>query len=494
MTVVPSDAVGQSRLGVSLGDVGTMTVLEAADCEESAGVKAYLVESIPWDMESLPTIEGVLPTADVLLRLVEGAHQTIDLMAMYWSLLPDSDALDQQGLTEEQLQALGAEHGRRLYRALGEAVRRGVRLRVLQSPGFREGPQESERLVQISPAQVEVRQVDMRTWYGAGIMHQKLWIFDGRSFYLGSANTDWRSLTQVKELGVVVENHPELAADVGRYFAGWWHIAGLQCPSVRTVPDPAVQLERQVPAWSALVADGTREPSPLDHPDYVGGYSLLDPAPLSIGDRPGTAFVTGSPPELCGPGRTVDLDALLHTIQSAKRSVCVSVMTYFPGGRYLRGAEGEPSIAVWWPLISDALLRAAVTQRLSVRLLVAHWAHTGEGVLAALRALQHVIDAALPAENRSEETGGFEIRLFRVPGWDLTASPERKYPDHSRVNHPKFVVTDQRLHVSTSNLTWGYFANTAGCSLNTDQPELVGRAQQLFDRDWGSPYAHPLAG
>jgi phospholipase D3/4 len=456
-------------------------------------MKAYLVESIPWGLEELRGVEGVVYTEEVLVRLVEGARHAIDLMAMYWSLLPGSDAPDEGGLAPERLAELGADHGRRLFRALEDAVRRGVRVRVLQSPGFREGPQESERLAALNPALVEVRPVDLKAWYGAGIMHQKLWLFDGESSYLGSANADWRSLTQVKELGVVVENHPRLTADLGRYFDGWWHFAGLPELSVKEAWDPAVELERRVPAWSALVPEGEREPSPLDRPDYRAEYNLVNPAPLEVAGRPGGAFVTGSPPELCGPGRTIDLEALLHTIQDARRSVCVSVMTYYPGGRYPRPGE-ETFIGVWWPLVSDTLLRAAVTRGLSVRLLVAHWAHSGDSGLELLRALQRVADAATSEEREAGSAGRLEIRLFRVPGWDLTAGPARLYPDHSRVNHPKYVVTDRRLHLSTSNLTWGYFAHTAGCSFNTDQLELVEKAQELFDRDWASPNAHPLGG
>lgn len=30
-----------------------------------------------------------------------------------------------------------------------------------------------------------------------GVLHSKFWIVDGRHVYVGSANMDWRSLTQV---------------------------------------------------------------------------------------------------------------------------------------------------------------------------------------------------------------------------------------------------------------------------------------------------------
>lgn len=34
-------------------------------------------------------------------------------------------------------------------------------------------------------------------WWGSGIVHTKVWISDRRDVYIGSANNDWKSLTQV---------------------------------------------------------------------------------------------------------------------------------------------------------------------------------------------------------------------------------------------------------------------------------------------------------
>ena len=44
----------------------------------------------------------------------------------------------------------------------------------------------------------EVRSLDFKRLIGAGILHTKMWLVDDKHFYLGSANMDWRSLTQVK--------------------------------------------------------------------------------------------------------------------------------------------------------------------------------------------------------------------------------------------------------------------------------------------------------
>lgn len=37
----------------------------------------------------------------------------------------------------------------------------------------------------------------LEDWWGSGIVHAKVWISDSRDVYIGSANNDWKSLTQV---------------------------------------------------------------------------------------------------------------------------------------------------------------------------------------------------------------------------------------------------------------------------------------------------------
>jgi phospholipase D3/4 len=34
-------------------------------------------------------------------------------------------------------------------------------------------------------------------WWGSGVVHAKVWISDKKYVYIGSANNDWKSLTQV---------------------------------------------------------------------------------------------------------------------------------------------------------------------------------------------------------------------------------------------------------------------------------------------------------
>ena len=167
-------------------------------------------------------------TEDVLVRMTRAAKSTIDLTAMYWALLPDPTSDDEKGFTDAQFEQMGAGTGRALYQALRDAAARGVSIRILQSPGFSGQKQESDTLQEEFPERISIHSIDMGKWYGgSGIMHQKIWIFDARHIYLGSANMDWKSISQVKEMGVAVEDCPELAADAGKYFETWWAFSAL---------------------------------------------------------------------------------------------------------------------------------------------------------------------------------------------------------------------------------------------------------------------------
>jgi len=462
--------------------------------------RAHLVESIPVGLEDLRGTAGVHYTEDVLVRLTGSAQSTIDLTAMYWALLPDPESTDEKGFTPEQFERMGAGAGRALYDALRAAAMRGVTIRILQSPGFSGQKQESDTLREEFPDRVSIRSIEMGKWYGGGgIMHQKIWIFDSRHVYVGSANMDWKSISQVKEMGIAVEECPDLAADAGSYFESWWCFSALTPACVETF-DPVALIDRTVPGWSDLVPVARRAPSPLGGEQFAARSGLENPLPLELNGEPGGAFLTGCPNEVMGSGRTWDGDGLVHTINDARKSVCVSVMDFAPTSLYGRQDRGSPSghdgssptnTPVWWPSLTNAILSAVLTRKVYVRLLVSKWAHTSGLIEPMLRALQAAADAG--RADRFMTAGQLEIKLFIIPGWDSTSGSFRAYPGHTRVNHTKYIVTDRRINIGTSNMTWDYFAATAGSSFNADHPGLVRTLQAVFDRDWASSYAWRLA-
>lgn len=86
--------------------------------------------------------------------------------------------------------------GQDIYDELRNAHSRGVTIRVVQSsPSDIYHDDDSKQLFEDNV--IELRNLSVEAFLGAGILHTKLWIIDSKHFYVGSANMDWRSLTQV---------------------------------------------------------------------------------------------------------------------------------------------------------------------------------------------------------------------------------------------------------------------------------------------------------
>ena len=72
----------------------------------------------------------------------------------------------------------------------------GVEIRIVHQVDTKTQPNRDTKILE-DMGLAQVRVLDMERLIGAGILHSKMWLVDTLHFYLGSANMDWRSLTQV---------------------------------------------------------------------------------------------------------------------------------------------------------------------------------------------------------------------------------------------------------------------------------------------------------
>ncbi len=332
------------------------------------------------------------------------------------------------------------------------AAGKGLSIRIAQN---KQDNNDTKLLAAAHPGKVQVKSLDFAHLMGGGILHTKLWVADRKHFYVGSANFDWRSLTQVKEMGVLVEDCPQLAEDMAKVWQVYWMLGG----EGKKVPS---HFPRDL--WTDI---GPEQPLPVRDVSGGGGGGVVD------------TFLSSSPPPFAPNGRSVDIDALVGVIDSARDFVHVAVMDYFPSSLYTRRVE-------FWPRIDDALRRAAVERGVRVRLLLSKWQHSRPDMRRYLRSL-----TALDGAQRGRVS--VEGRMFEVPAFD----PSQAAIPFARVNHNKYMVTESAGYVGTSNWSEDYFVNTGGIGFvfrsranATDDLRL--RLQQVFDRDWQSDYAHPV--
>ncbi|XP_022361176.1 phospholipase D4 isoform X2 [Enhydra lutris kenyoni] len=407
---------------------------EAAPQPQDA-CRLVLVESTPRDLPAAAGSPSAQPLAQAWLQLLDAAQHSIHVASFYWSLTGADIGVNDSS----------SQLGEALLWKLERLLDRNISLAVAtNSPSL---AKNSTDLRVLAARGAQVRFVPLRKLTG-GVLHSKFWVVDGRHVYLGSANMDWRALTQVKELGAVIYNCSRLALDLERTFQTYWVLGA-----------PRAVLPR---AWPRSFSSHINRFRPLrGHFDGV----------------PTTAYFSASPPALCPHGRTRDLEALLAVVRDAREFIYVSVMEYFPSTRFSHPAR-------YWPVLDTALRTAAFNRGVRVRLLVSCWPHTDPSMFPDLRSLQAFSN---PAAGVS-----VDVKVFIVPVGNHSNIP------FSRVSHSKFMVTEKAAYIGTSNWSEDYFSSTSGVGLVVSQRAPRGRPglltaqeqlRRLFERDWDSRYA-----
>ncbi|KAG9346303.1 hypothetical protein JZ751_006614 [Albula glossodonta] len=404
------------------------------------GTPAFtLVESIP---EGLHFDEGspLLPSiSQAWTRLLSKANRTVDIAAYYFTLRASD-----QGLTDES-----SRQGEQVFDQLMKLQSQGIKLQIAVN-----APQkDTQDTTDLNATGAEVRQVNLQNVTG-GIVHTKLWVVDNKHVYLGSANMDWRSLTQVKEVGVSVENCSCLARDVSRVFGVYWHMGS---PEEGSLP----------PYWPAR---------------YSALSSSEHPLRLKLNGIPAHVYLSSAPPQLSGYGRTGDLSAILSIISDAQKFIFISVMDYLPFSEFTDTPR-------FWPVIDSALRSAACARGVDVNLLVSCWPHSSGSMFVFLQSLlvlnQHPLSCKI------------HVKVFEV-----SSTPEQLKIPYARVNHAKYMVTDRVAYIGTSNWSENYFTQTAGVGLvvnqtgvelSKGQKTVQSHLQEIFLRDWRSQHAQDLS-
>ncbi|XP_061599414.1 5'-3' exonuclease PLD4 [Cololabis saira] len=398
-----------------------------------------LVESIPEGLEYDANATFGIPLEQVWKALISMATTQVEVASFYWTL------------TGEDINVNSSTDipGKDILKALEELPSRNVSVQVVTSvPSIRTNSTDLKILKQKG---VQVRSVNFGH-LTKGVLHTKFWIVDRKHVFIGSANMDWRALTQVKELGVVIYNCSSLAKDLHKIFQSYW-VMGQPNSSL---PQP----------WPAKFDTAINKHHPL----------LVKEDNISS-----RLYLAGSPPSFCPPSRTQDLEAIISTISEAEHFIDVSVMEYFPTTRFERPHK-------YWSVIDDAIRTAAYDRKIKIRMLISCGRDSDPAMLPFLRSL-----AAIDSPRHHINV---QIKLYVVPVGNYSDIP------YSRVNHNKFMVTDKAAYIGTSNWAGDYFVTTAGVSLVISQhtippasttKTLHSQLKGVFARDWHSDFAVHLA-
>ncbi|CAG2171811.1 unnamed protein product, partial [Oppiella nova] len=398
--------------------------------------RAEITETIPIGLTFNTSIVSN-STSDQFINLVSMATTSIDIASFYWTLIgtdvmphPDNESL----VGEKFLNSL-----------IDSSKSRSVKIRIAVDESYMK---ESKHDIQLLANVAQIRQLDFNRVMGAGVLHTKFIVVDNKHFYIGSANMDWRSLTHVKEMGVVLTDCQPLANDLSKIFEVYWYLG-----------EPNATIPTQ---WPQELSTNYNKSNPLSIPINQLDYDV---------------FMSSSPKPFNPFGRTNDIAAILSIIGRAKKFIDIAVMDYYPIFLY---SKKNP----FWPLIDNALKSAVIDRKVNVRLLASQWKSTRPSMPLFLK--------SLAAINDTKSFGAkIEVKLFVVPAF----TPYQKSIPYARVNHNKYMVTDETAYIGTSNWSADYFVNTGGVGIaitprnTTSDQNLRLDLQSIFERDWSSSYA-----
>lgn len=246
--------------------------------------------------------------------MIRGARRTIDIAQFY----------------------VFSEPGRELESVTGDlraAGERGVRIRFLVSEAFIKNDTITLDVLRGIP-RLELRTLDLEHRTG-GELHAKYWIVDGDTAFVGSQNYDWKSLTEIQEMGVLLHDRT-IGRHLGRIYDADWRMAGIPVKP---------------------------------HGDTSVARSHARSKAATTRARSGDVELVASPMELNPSGIRDALSALQELIGSADTSISIQLLSYTPVTNRTK----------YWPAV-DGALRAAAVRGVKVRLLVSHWNTAVPGV------------------------------------------------------------------------------------------------------------------
>lgn len=200
----------------------------------------------------------------------------------------------------------GGQYGNETFAAIANAIKKGIKVTIIQNIASADFPDDDTRALEKMGA--ELVSVDWKKAFSGGILHTKAIAVDGKHFYVGSANLDWRSLAQVKELGVKVTDCECLTQDIEKIMDIYYTLGTSMNNSFTGFRGWPENTFTSVNQFSRLLVPFQNEP--------VKNES--------------TVFMSASPRIINEPLRTNDIDALLSVINNATQFVYISVMDFQP--------------------------------------------------------------------------------------------------------------------------------------------------------------------
>ena len=364
-----------------------------------------LVESVP--VETTMERSRLPRTQTVWLDMINNTKSTLDI-GMFYFANKKGEALEP------------------VIDAIKNAAARGVKVRVLVDSAFYSGSEKSvDELAGIT--NIIVAKISFKG-SGGGVMHAKYMIADERDLYIGSANTDWRALEHIHELGVRVKNK-KLAKNFIAIFNYDWNNS---------------DAGRNTVTGELISAD-----------EILNSYKKLSFSTRNYGSV--TLYPCFSPIGKLPEGFDSEESQLLDIINSAKFRLNIQMYSFNTRDEYTA---------------IDNALRTAAERGVKIKIIFANWS-IRKGATEVIQSLSQVPNIEIKFGSIPEHSGGF-IPYARV--------------EHCKY----FIADNNISWISTSNWEKGYFYGSRNATLVIKNKKVNRTLRNIFMTDWNSQYTETV--
>ncbi|XP_068011469.1 inactive phospholipase D5 isoform X1 [Melanerpes formicivorus] len=356
--------------------------LSEKNCQNNCRVA--LVENIPEGINYSESAPSHLSLFQGWMNLLNMAEKSVDIVSSQWDLNHSHPSACQ---------------GQRLFEKLLELASRNIEIKLVSDIL----PMESKVLNDLKTKGAEVLYMNMSA-YNEGRLQSSFWIVDKQHVYIGSASLDWRSLGQMKELGVIVYNCSCLVLDLQRIFALY----------------SSLRYKNKIPpSWSKRL---------------YGVYDTQNKLTLQLNETKSEAYVSNSPKLFCPKDRVLDIEAIYSVIDEAKQFVYIAVMDYLP-------IVIDTNAKRYWPYLDGKIREALVLRSIKVRLLISFSRDTDP--------LTFNFVSSLKAICTEVPSCSLKVKFFDLEEESACFLKEQKNTSLPKLNRNKYMVTDGAAYIAT---------------------------------------------
>ena len=422
------------------------------------------------------TIEGIL-TYNYYIFLIKKAKKEIIIHALVFTLTMHNTM-----------------EGTEVYEAIKHALSKNIKFTIFLSR-FKLST-DLLNLKKQYPQLVNIYQQHLFNIFSAGIFHQKMIIIDEKYAYLGSANMTEGSITKTIELGIGTCDD-QIISELIKIHNIWIEFTTNKIKR-KIKYDQFLQFDIKTIDW-------------LPNSKLDTQYNSKNQKETIIANQKTSFFISMCPIQIA-QNRTHDADAIIYTINNAEKFINLAIYEFNDiNNPFLIVDSNQNHRFILDNRIKQAIKKAITNRGINVQIMLSktfYTKYTYDSLKELLEYRSQLISHPLIS---GKNVGKLKIKIIEIPMTTTKMKKEDKvseeYMDQEYnmkfnnvqdiekenntqnfhyyklaiyAQHAKYIITDKRVNIGTSNMTFDYMYATSGMSFNTNSKYIINNVNTIF--------------